>query len=121
MSDKKIYIDVDILLQIIKDFRNTSKGNEDGFSGFDDLYFNIVGTASNAKVQNVTFSVTLPDASAVKDWKVYTGVSGSATQLEGASVVGNEIKLTTPVNLDAGEGITLRTVYDDGYFDVKNY
>lgn len=38
-QNKKIYIDIDILLQIIKDFRNTSKGNEEVFSGFDDLYW----------------------------------------------------------------------------------
>ena len=38
-QNEKIYIDVDILLQIIKDFRNTSKGNEEVFSGFDDLYW----------------------------------------------------------------------------------
>lgn len=39
MSDKKRYINVDILLEVIKAFRNVSKGNEDGFSGFDDLYW----------------------------------------------------------------------------------
>lgn len=37
-QNEKRYIDVDILLQKIKDIRNVSKGNEDGFSGFDDLY-----------------------------------------------------------------------------------
>ena len=39
MSDKKRYINVDILLEVIKDFRNASKGNEEIFSGFDDLYW----------------------------------------------------------------------------------
>lgn len=38
-QNEKRYIDVDILLQKIKDIRNVSKGNEDGFSGFDDLYW----------------------------------------------------------------------------------
>ena len=38
-QNEKRYIDVDILLQKIKDIRNVSKGNEDGFSGFYDLYW----------------------------------------------------------------------------------
>lgn len=38
-NEKNIYIDVDMLLQKIKDFRNASKGNEEVFSGFDDLYW----------------------------------------------------------------------------------
>ena len=39
MSDEKIYLEVDMLLQKIKDFHNISKGNEEVFSGFDDLYW----------------------------------------------------------------------------------
>lgn len=39
MSDEKKYINVDILLEVIKAFRNVSKGNEEVFSGFDDLYW----------------------------------------------------------------------------------
>lgn len=91
---------------------------QDANSGFDDLYFNIVGTASQMSIQNVTFEVKLPKIKA-ESISVYYGQEGSTATLahhfdDENFVVSGQIEKLLPF-----EGITLRAVYKEGTFNTK--
>jgi len=83
--------------------------------GFDDIYFNIVGTDSDIEIDNVSFTVTLPDGA--KNIRVYTGENGSTDELTTTSV--GETIMGSVLVLPAHHGITIRAVYEDGFFSVR--
>lgn len=85
---------------------------------FDDVYFNLVGTNSTCEIQNVSFTVVLPEAVADGSVQMYRGVAES-TDVQNFSVSGNVIEGTTS-RLSAGEGITLRVVYPEGHLDKQS-
>jgi len=89
----------------------------DANTGFDDLYFNIVGTDSLAEINNVTFSVTLPSVSDAKDIKIYTGTKGVDEKVD--VVVSGDTITGSMEQLKAFQGITMRAVYEDGYFHIR--
>lgn len=86
---------------------------KDKNKGFDDIYFNLVGTNSTCDIHNVTYSVTFDDISKTNDIKIYFGESGS-TDTQEYFVDGNRIYGSVS-KLSPGEGLTLRAVFDDGY------
>lgn len=81
--------------------------------GFDDVYYNLVGTNSTCKIENVTFSVSLPEAIPEDRIQMYKGTAGS-TLLQSFVVSENVISGSCAL-LKAGEGITFRAIYEDGY------
>lgn len=97
----------------------TYKLPNDDLSGIDELYYNIIGTQSYIKQENVTFSITLPDASKMHNYAIYYGKDGSTTKATNIVLEGNTIKTTSAFNLNALQGITIRAEFDDGYF-TKN-
>ncbi len=88
---------------------------KDNNSGFDDLYFNIVGTASPMTITNITFSIELPKVAA-ENISVYYGKAGLTTTLTHSYDESNYIVSGTLDQLKPFEGITLRAVYKDGTF-----
>ncbi len=87
---------------------------KDTNSGFDDIYFNIVGTNSLLTIENITFHVALPDdVEIVRSLKVYYGKAGSTKTLE-VDAIGNIVTGSID-RLGTCEGITIRAVYEDGY------
>lgn len=87
---------------------------KDTNKGFDEVYFNIVGTNSLLTIENVSFQITLPgDESQTKSLNVYYGKDGSTKTLEvtrsGELVAGSVDKL------DPCEGVTIRAVFEDGF------
>lgn len=81
--------------------------------GFDDVYYNIVGTNSTCNIENVTFSVTLPEEVSEDKIQMYAGKAGS-TASQDFVVSGNIISGSCAL-LRAGEGITFRAIFEDGY------
>lgn len=96
----------------------TYNTGNDNNKGFDDVYFNLVGTNSTCEVRNVTFSVTLPNVEDSKSIDVYFGGAGSSKVLD-FTVSGNAINGEIS-KLDAGEGITFRAVFADKYFKTQS-
>lgn len=91
---------------------------EDYNKGFDDVYFNLVGTNSLLTINNITFTVSFPDdVDIAKNIKIYYGKEGSTKTLEyihsGNMIAGNIEKLSPY------EGITLRAVFNDGYLKTS--
>lgn len=81
--------------------------------GFDDLYFNLIGTSSPMEILNVSFEVELPKISA-ENISIYYGKAGETATLpydydEENFVVSGSLSKLAPY-----EGITLRAVYKDG-------
>lgn len=95
----------------------TYNTGNDNNKGFDDVYFNLVGTNSTCEVRNVTFSVTLPNAEDCKSIDVYFGYAGVSEVLD-HTVSGNTINGEIS-KLEAGEGITFRAVFADNYFKTQ--
>ena len=81
--------------------------------GFDDVYYNIVGTNSTCDIENVTFSVTLPEEVSEDKIQMYAGKAGS-TASQDFVVSGNTVSGSCAL-LRAGEGITFRAIFADGY------
>lgn len=81
--------------------------------GFDDVYYNLVGTNSTCNIENVTFSVTLPEEVSEDKIQMYAGKAGS-TASQDFVVSGNTITGSCAL-LRAGEGITFRAIFADGY------
>ena len=91
---------------------------KDRNKGYDDIYYNIVGTNSLLTIKNISFSITLPtEISEAKDVKIYTGEFGSEETIS-FSQSGNLITGTYD-KLGPLEGITLRAIYDDGFLKHK--
>ena len=87
---------------------------KDTNKGFDDIYFNIVGTNSLLTIENITFTASLPgEIEETKSLKVYYGKAGSTSVLDFAA--SGELVTGEIDKLGPGEGITIRAVYEDGY------
>jgi len=83
--------------------------------GFDDIYFNIIGTNSLLTIKNITFTISLPDdVESAKNIMVYYGKEGSTNTLEydsSGNLIAGQIDKLNPY-----EGITFRAVFNDEYF-----
>ncbi|MBQ7467108.1 MAG: DUF2207 domain-containing protein [Clostridia bacterium] len=87
---------------------------KDTNKGFDEVYFNIVGTNSLLTIENVSFQVALPgDESQTKSLNVYYGKDGSTKTLEVTR--SGELVMGSVDKLDACEGITIRAVFEDDF------
>lgn len=91
---------------------------DDKNKGYDEVYFNVVGTNSLIGISNVTFHINLPDDIDESNVQTYVGVAGSTKTLD-VSVSGNSI-VGSYEYLKPGEGITFRALYEDGFFTKSN-
>ena len=90
----------------------------DRFQNFDELYFNIIGTAWDCKISNVKFKITMPaefDQTKLGFSTGSYGFSGYDNDLS-FTVTGNVISGTYKGVLKARQGITVRCELPDGYF-----
>lgn len=91
---------------------------DDKNNGYDEVYFNVVGTNSLISISNVTFHIDLPEEIDESKVQTYYGVAGSTETLD-VSVSGNTV-VGSCANLEPGEGITFRALYEDGFFVKSN-
>lgn len=93
---------------------------KDVLKGADEFYFNIVGTEwEDTTIQNVTFSIHMPEKFDERKIGFSYGFSGSVTR-DGIwySVQENTINgmLNQDIILHSGEGLTIRLELPEGYF-----
>ena len=96
---------------------------DDGVKTFDEVYYNIIGTEWDNKIDNATFSVTLPksfDANKLGFSVGYKNATGYDPKSLALSVSGNTVtgRMTKP--LDYYSGITMRLELPQGYFKVPD-
>lgn len=86
--------------------------------GFDDVYFNLVGTESLLTMYNISFTISLPgEVEEAKNIQMYVGQAGSTTSLafeSSGNLITGSIQKLGPL-----EGITFRAVYSDGYLSNR--
>ncbi len=102
----------------------------DSLEGADEFYFNIIGTDWDCKINNITFSVTMPknfDADIYRNVGATYGAYGSTTAIDnnvaGQSISVEEVGNNTIIrgsldSLSWFSGLTLRVILPDGYFNV---
>lgn len=92
---------------------------DDRISAFDQLYYNIIGTDWDVPISNISFNITMPkELDAGKKMFINWGEYGSSNEIELAV----ETDLVTysyahAGSLSAYEGITVRVVLEEGYFN----
>lgn len=85
--------------------------------GFDELYFNIIGSEWDTYIDKVTFHVSMPKEFDAKKLGLSTGAYGTAgTDTIQYEVVGNEISGKVTKELEPYEALTLRFELPEGYF-----
>lgn len=86
---------------------------------FDYVYYNIFGTDFPVAINNATFSVTMP-TDIPNDMVYYVGKQGNDKPivLEKQTLADGRVKfeMNTPIDLEAYEGISVKTILDEGYF-----
>lgn len=90
---------------------------------FDFVYYNVFGTDYPVDIESATFSVTLP-SDITNDFLCYVGSrkSSQTITLEKQNLSNGKVKfeLSDPVYIKAGEGISVKTILDEGYFKGLN-
>lgn len=91
---------------------------EDGYSAFDDMYFNIIGDEWLVPIEGVTFTVAMPKAFDSKPgFSIGSYLSsGYFTEDLQYSVDGSVITGKVNRMLYPGEAVTMRLVLPDGYY-----
>lgn len=85
--------------------------------GFDELYFNIIGSEWDTYIDKVTFNVSMPKEFDAKKLGLSTGAYGTVgTDTIQYEVVGNEISGKVTKELEPYEALTLRLELPEGYF-----
>ena len=90
---------------------------DDGYSDYDEMYFNLVGTGWQCPIDSFSYTIRFPkpiDPSMV--W-VTGGAYGSTQQIGDYSVSPDRKTITgTAQNLSPGEALTIRVQMEQGYF-----
>lgn len=93
---------------------------DDSLENNDEFYFNIIGTEWDTTIKNATFTVWMPDDFDEQNLgMVYGGYGDSLTSGLSYEIIGNRIegKLDSSVTLRPREGITVRLLLPEGYFE----
>ncbi len=87
------------------------------FDDFDELYWNVTGSAWTFVIESARASVTLPGGAELTDWSAYTGKPGArgqdfhtAYQPDGAALALETSRALTP-----GEGFTIAIAWPKGF------
>ena len=100
--------------------RYSLKVGNDGQEGFDEFYYNLIGTEWSSYIQTASFSIEMPKGF---DQNKLHFTAGSYGSTDGSpvdySVNGNTITGKTTAILGPGQGLTVRLVLPDGYFTVE--
>jgi hypothetical protein len=83
----------------------------------DEVYFNLIGTEWDARIEAATLRVEMPLPFDATELFFYTGSQGSTDQSRVSwTVSGNVIEAATNEPLGAYEGVTLQVLLEEGYF-----
>lgn len=97
----------------------TVKIGDDFTRDFDYVYYNVFGADYPVAIKNATFSVTMPE-DIPNEMKYFVGKKGSdyAITLTKQTLSDGKVKfeMNTPLNLEAYESVSIKTILDEGYF-----
>lgn len=94
---------------------------DDGRKDYDEVYFDLVGTAWRCPVDRFTFTVRLPKpAPGLSAWLAY-GTEGSADLLPLEVSADGTLVSGSAEDLGEGKGLTIRIQLPQGYFDQIPY
>ncbi|MCR4781869.1 MAG: DUF2207 domain-containing protein [Lachnospiraceae bacterium] len=97
--------------------------SNDPIEGYDELYFNIIGTKNECPVDHATFTVKMPKKFDTKKIGFSVGNEYSTGYDENNlkfTVNKNTIKGEYLLPLYSGNGITIRTLLPEGYFSINH-
>ena len=111
VGDKDKYISGDKSYKIRYEYNYADNKNE--------FYHNIIGNSWQVPIEHVTFKITLPDKVNPKDVGLSIGEYGVKGFEGGAEYTVNDNIITgkTYRTLNPREGVTIRVMVPDGYFD----
>jgi uncharacterized membrane protein YgcG len=102
----------------------TYDAGDDGFSEFDQFYYNIIGNTWEVPIDDISFRIVMPkefDASKIGFNAGYEGAYGYNTDALNYTVEGNIIEGTYTQTLNPGEGLSIRIELPEGYYaDMRN-
>lgn len=89
-------------------------------SGYDEFYFNIIGSAWEIEIKNCTFKIVFPEGTPLDKVWITRGQYGSDNQ-DGIDweVVGNVIQ-GTATDFSPYEAMTIRVELPDGWYNLKS-
>lgn len=97
----------------------TVKIGDDFTRDFDYVYYNVFGTDYPVAIKNATFSITMPE-DIPNNMMYFIGKRGSdnAVTLTKQTLSNGKVKfeMTTPIDLEAHEGVSVKTMLNEGYF-----
>lgn len=95
---------------------------DDGYTDYDEVYFNIIGNQWDTNIDNVNFVIELPKKFNSDKINFTTGSYGSKAKGNVVyEVKGNKIIGYTTKGLKAGEALTIALPLPQGYFDLESY
>ncbi len=95
----------------------------DILEGNDEFYFNVIGTQWTTSISNVSFSIEMPDSFEEKNLGMTYGSYGTENpdglyyRIDGNTIYG---ELDSSVTLSPGEGVTVRLLLPEGYFEKSS-
>ena len=95
---------------------------KDPIKNYDELYLNIIGTEWDTAIGNITFTITMPKAFDVSKIGFSSGKAGSVDNSKVKYTVSDNV-ITGSYDgiLQKGEGLTIRTELEEGYFTGAGY
>ncbi|HCC08064.1 MAG TPA: hypothetical protein DEP72_07925 [Clostridiales bacterium] len=94
---------------------------KDTGKGYDELYFNLIGTGWDTTISNVTFTINMPKEFDKNKLGFSAGNKNSIDNKDiNYTVVGKQIKGNYSGVLEAGEALTVRLELPDGYFALAS-
>lgn len=90
---------------------------KDPLKDADELYFNLIGTEWDTRIDNVNFTITMPKSFDKTKLGFSTGYSYSTNNAHVSyNVNGNTIRGSVTNSLYSGQGLTVRLTLPEGYF-----
>lgn len=92
-------------------------GQSAAHSGYDEVYYNLIGTGWDTQISQTTFRVVMPGAFDPAQLSFTAGAQGTSDESAVSyQVSGNTVTGRVTRSLAAGEGLTMRLQLPEGYF-----
>lgn len=113
IGDADVYVEGSVRYQLSYSF----VAGDDRNRKADEVYFNLIGTEWDARIEATTLRVEMPRPFDATELFFYTGPQGSTDEGRVSwTVNGNVIEASTNGPLHAFEGVTLQVLLEEGYF-----
>lgn len=99
------------------------RGAVKAFTGYQELYWNMLGTNWNTEIKNFNFSVSLPSDLELEPEVEYYAVWGNAGSKDRIKLekIGNIIKNLDPISLEPHQAVTIAVKLPENYLPVQEF